>query len=203
MITIIDYGAGNLMSVSKAFDHLGVANEITEDPARVEQADRVILPGVGAFGACVDEVRARGFAPAIEAFIATGRPFLGICIGMQILVEKSEESPASPGLGIINGDSPRFGSEFKVPHMGWNQVGFVGRASSRILAGIPDESWFYFVHSYFIRPSGDDAAIVVGTCDYSERFAAVIERDNIFATQFHPEKSQRWGLKLLENFASV
>lgn len=202
MIAIADYGSGNLRSVSKALDHLGLANCVTDDPRVFERADRAILPGVGHFGTCVEGVRRRGFEPAVQAFLQTGRPFLGICVGMQILVETSEESPATPGLGIVRGDCPRFRPGLKIPHMGWNQVELNGR-ESRLLQGIPDESYFYFVHSYFIEPTGDDAASVVGVCEYGRKFAACIERDNLFATQFHPEKSQKWGLRVLENFARL
>lgn len=202
MITIVDYGSGNLRSVSKAFDHLGIANQVTTDPKAVAAADRLVLPGVGAFGACVDGVRQRGFEPAVHEFIATGRPFLGICVGMQILVETSEESPESAGLGVIKGRSPRFTCDLKIPHIGWNNVATGGNGGP-LLKGIPDGEYFYFVHSYFIRPEGADTGIISGRCTYGEEFPATIQRGNVFATQFHPEKSQRWGLKLLENFARL
>jgi glutamine amidotransferase len=202
LIAIVDYGAGNLRSVSKALDRLGAANVVTDDPRRVEAADRLILPGVGAFGACVAGVRERGFEEAVRAFIDSGRPFLGICVGLQILVETSSESPESQGLGLIRGDCPRFDSGLKVPHMGWNEVRRT-QAPSRLFAGAPPDARFYFVHSYYIRPIGEDAQFVTAECDYGARFAAAFERDNLMAVQFHPEKSQRWGLKLLANFASL
>ncbi len=200
MLTIIDYGSGNLRSVSKALEHLGVENQVSRDPKDVETADRVILPGVGAFGACVDGVRAGGFEPAIQAFVDSGRPFLGICVGMQIIAESSEETPEAKGLGLIRGTCPRFTKAAKIPHMGWNNLSR-RQAGSRLLADIPADAYFYFVHSYFVRP--EDGEHVVGESDYEEPFAAVYERDNVFATQFHPEKSQRWGLKLLENFSKL
>lgn len=206
LITIIDYGSGNLRSVSKALDHLGVPNRISDQPADAEFADRLILPGVGAFGACVEGVRSRGFEPAIHAFIATGRPFLGICVGMQILAETSEESPEARGLGVIQGGVPKLGagltSEDKIPHMGWNNVDTHGNGGP-LFCGIPENSHFYFVHSYYVRPEGKDAGIVASTCHYGQDFPSTIQRDNVFATQFHPEKSQRWGLKLLENFSKL
>ena len=202
MITIVDYGSGNLRSVSKALEHLGVPNRLSVDPKAIEQADRLILPGVGAFGACVDGVRVRGFEEPIKNFIATGRPFLGICVGMQILLEKSEETPETPGMGIIEGAVPRFKPGLKIPHIGWNTVSRNGH-ESQLLRGIPDKPYFYFVHSYHVRPEGADAGTVAAVSEYGETFAAVVEKDNIMATQFHPEKSQKWGLKLLENFAGL
>ncbi len=202
MIVIVDYGSGNLRSVSKALDHLGAPNEVSADPRRIERADRLILPGVGAFGACVEGVRAGGFEPALRQFLATGRPFLGICVGMQILVETSEESPEARGLAVLRGHCPRFRGELKVPHMGWNEVRRNGRAS-RLLAGVPDGAYFYFVHSYHIEPAADERGHVVAWCHYGRAFPAVYEREHVFATQFHPEKSQEWGLKLLNNFARL
>jgi glutamine amidotransferase len=201
MITIVDYGMGNLRSVSKALDHLGLPNRISSDPNDVTRADRLILPGVGAFGACVGELRGRALEEPVKAFIGTGRPFLGICVGMQILAEHSEESPQAPGLGIIRGWVPRFQSGLKVPHMGWNEVRV--RNGSRLFRDIPEKSYFYFVHSFYVRPEGEDAGAVVAETEYGERFAAALERDNLFATQFHPEKSQQCGLRVLANFARL
>ena len=202
MINIIDYGSGNLRSVSKAFDHLGFPNRISADPRDLENCQRAVLPGVGAFGACVQGVRQRGFEKPIREFLATGKPFLGICVGMQILVETSEESPEAPGLGIIKGSSPKFAGGLKTPQIGWNRVERDGHAP-RLLAGVPDGAYCYFVHSYSVRPSGADAEGIAATAEYGERFPAVYERGNLMATQFHPEKSQRWGLQLLKNFASL
>lgn len=202
MITIIDYGSGNLRSVSKALDHLGVRNEVTTDPGRVERAERVLLPGVGAFGACVDAVREQGFEEAIQNFLQTERPFIGICVGLQILFETSEESPEARGLGIFKGGVPRFPQGLTIPHMGWNSLERNGH-ESRILRDIPDEAYVYFVHSYHAEPTGEDAGAVVARSDYGVKFAAVLERDHVFATQFHPEKSQTWGLKLLKNFSEL
>lgn len=202
MINIIDYGSGNIRSVVKALEHLGVPARISTDPRDIASADRNILPGVGAFGACVEGVRRGGFESAIRDFIASGRPLLGICVGMQILVETSEESPDSPGLGILHGRSPKFSSDLKIPQIGWNRVRR-NRHEPRLLRDIPDGAYFYFVHSYFVEPTGTDAGTVAALCDYGQTFPAVLERDNLFATQFHPEKSQAWGLKLLQNFATI
>lgn len=199
MIAIVDYGMGNLRSVNKALDHLGVANEITSDPSRLESADRLILPGVGAFGECVSGLRARGLEPAVLAFIQTGRPFLGVCVGMQILAETSEESPEARGLGVIRGSVPRFPHGLKVPQMGWNNV--CADEASPLFRGVPPDAFFYFVHSYYVRPEGGDADAVSATCEYGVKFPAAISRGSLHATQFHPEKSQKWGLKLLENFS--
>jgi imidazole glycerol-phosphate synthase subunit HisH len=203
LINIIDYGSGNLRSVSKALEHIGAPNRVSTDPRDVESADRVILPGVGAFGACIESVRAGGFAPAIEAFVATGRPFLGICVGMQIIAESGDESPGVPGLGLLRGRCPRFSKAAKIPHMGWNTVTRRGGRAEPPPRWHPRRRIFYFVHSYFVRAEPEEEARVVGWSDYEEPFAAVYERDNIFATQFHPEKSQQWGLRLLENFATL
>lgn len=202
MLTIIDYGSGNLRSVSKALEHLNVRNRISTDPADLASSDRVILPGVGAFGACVDGVREGGFEPAIQDFVRSGRPFLGICVGMQIIAEGSDETPDARGLGLIHGHCPRFSKARKIPHMGWNVL-TQRNGNSRLLRHIPDGAHFYFVHSYFVRPDAEDEPHIVGMSDYEEPFAAVYEKDNVFATQFHPEKSQHWGLQLLKNFSEV
>ncbi len=201
MIAIVDYGMGNLRSVSKALDHLGASNRITSNAAEITSADRLILPGVGAFGECVRGVRSRGLEEPILKFIGTGRPFLGICVGMQILAQTSEESPEERGLGVIEGSVPKFSHAKKIPHMGWNNVNLLN--GSKLFGGIPAESFFYFVHSFFVRPEGNDASVSSAMCDYGEPFTAALERDNVFATQFHPEKSQRWGLKLLDNFSRI
>lgn len=201
MIRVVDYGMGNLMSVSKALDRVGAPNEVTDDPARIAGADRLILPGVGAFGECVRGLRARGLEAPVREFLASGRPFLGICVGMQILAATSEESPEEPGLGVIEGSVPRFRPGPKIPHMGWNRVHV--RGEDPLFAGVPQDARFYFVHSFHVRPEGRDADIVSATCDYGEPFAAAIRRGNLHATQFHPEKSQKWGLTLLANFARM
>lgn len=199
MITIIDYGMGNLRSVSKALEHLGAPCQISSDPARVAAAERLILPGVGAFGDAMAELTRRGLVPAIKDYVATGRPLLGICLGMQVLMDSSEEAPGVAGLGLIPGTVRRFRTELKVPHMGWNQVRQV--APAPLFKGLPDGEFFYFVHSYYCDPAAGSQDAVAGRTDYALDFPSVLWRGNIMATQFHPEKSQTCGLKMLKNFA--
>lgn len=193
MIAIIDYEMGNLGSVSKALAYLGQRAEITSDPDRILRAERVILPGVGAMGYALERLKARQLDRAIEAFLTTGRPFLGICLGMQLMFETSEEG-AAKGLGILPGTVRRFQPRpgFKVPHMGWNQL-----RDSR-LGLLPEGGHFYFVHSYFCDPQ--DKALVAAWSHHGEPFAAAVQRDNILLTQFHPEKSGDCGLKLLSDW---
>lgn len=201
MIAIVDTGSGNLRSVAKALAHVGGAPTITSDPELVRRADRVVVPGQGAFGAFVRGMHDRGLEDALREVIASGRPFLGICLGLQVLFEESEEQGPVPGLGLLPGRVLRFrpsSAACKVPHMGWNQVKHAGAGPDPLLAGIPDGTWFYFVHSYYAAP--DRPADVALTCEYDVAFAAAVRRDNVFACQFHPEKSQAAGLRLLANF---
>jgi len=203
-IAVVDYGMGNLRSVSKALEHVapGASVNVTSDPAQVTGADRVVFPGQGAMPDCMRELDARGLRPAvIEA--SRSRPFLGICIGLQMLFEKSEEG-ATPGLGILAGEVRRFphglagadGARLKVPHMGWN--GVVETLDHPLWRDIPSGERFYFVHSYFAAPR--ERAVVGGETDYGVTFCCAIARENIFAVQFHPEKSHTAGLQLLNNF---
>ncbi len=202
MIVIIDYGMGNLRSVSKALDHLGTPNRITEDPATVAGAEKLILPGVGAFGDAMAELDRRGLTEPIKQRAATGTPLLGICLGMQLIMETSEESPGVAGLGLVEGTVARFRtSELKVPHMGWNTVRRC--RSAPLFEGIEDDSWFYFVHSYCVQPTSNAWDAVAGVTEYGGEFASVLWRDNVMATQFHPEKSQAVGLRMLGNFTQV
>lgn len=206
-VAIIDYGMGNLRSVAKAMEHVAPGRKIvvTADPEVVAAAGRVVFPGQGAMPDCMHELDQRGLrAAVIEA--AACKPFLGICIGQQMLFDHSEEGDV-PGLGILPGEVVRFpaarmvaadGSRLKVPHMGWNEV--LQRGSHPLWAGIPDGERFYFVHSYFVAPV--DAAFVAAETDYGLRFTSAVARDNIFAVQFHPEKSAHAGLQLLANFMS-
>lgn len=205
MIAIVDYNAGNLTSVRLAFDALQVPAEITRDPARIAAAERVVFPGVGHAGAAMRNLHALGLVAAVRAAIASGRPFLGICLGMQILLESSEESETdrdTPCIGLIGGRVVRFrpsDRRQKVPQMGWNAV--TQRQDHPIFAAIPDGSEFYFVHSYYAQASRP--AEVLGSTDYGDvDFASVVGRDNVVATQFHPERSGRVGLQLLQNFAT-
>jgi imidazole glycerol-phosphate synthase subunit HisH len=200
-VAVIDYGMGNLRSVSKALEQASekVQVQVTSDPQHIRAADRVVFPGVGAIRDCMHELRCRGLETVI-AQCAANRPFLGICLGMQALLERSEENGGTPGLGLFRGQVRHFdtseGTRFKVPHMGWNQVHQAW--PHPLWQGIPQDSRFYFVHSYY--PVPQESAVVVGKTTYSTTFASAIARDNIFAVQFHPEKSQRFGLQLLANF---
>ena len=200
MITIVDYGMGNLRSVQKGFEKVGVAARITDDPAAVARAERLVLPGVGACGDAMKGLESRGLIEPIREFIDTGRPFLGICLGLQLLFTKSYEGGEFAGLGIIPGEVVRFPSQpgLKVPHMGWNQLRI--RLRTPVLDGIDDAAFVYFVHSYFVVPN--DPTLTATETDYPTPFTSAVARDNIFATQFHPEKSQQVGLRLLRNFAT-
>lgn len=197
-LTVIDYGMGNLRSVSKALEHLGASVKVSSSPNDILTADKVVLPGVGAFGDAVQEIKSRGQWDAILKFAEKGRPFLGICLGLQLLFSESEESPGIPGLNLFSGRVIRFRTKsVKVPHMGWNQVRF--RNPHPFLSGIESGKYYYFVHSFY--PVPDDPSLVAGECGYGEEtFAVMAGRDHIFATQFHPEKSQDAGLEILKNF---
>jgi glutamine amidotransferase len=201
MIAIIDYGMGNLRSVQKGFEHSGHAATITHDAAILADATKLVLPGVGAFRDAIAALQARGLVEPIRAAIAAGKPFLGICLGLQLLFDRSFEDGEYQGLGVVPGDVVRFDvpAEYKVPHMGWNQVRF--RRRPPIFAGVDDGAHFYFVHSYYVVPR--DTSIVAIETDYPRPFCSSIWRDNLFATQFHPEKSQAAGLRVLKNFAEL
>jgi glutamine amidotransferase len=201
MIAIIDYQMGNLRSVQKGFERVGFAAEITSDPRRLAAADKVVLPGVGAFGDAMAELRTRGLVGPIRDIIAAGKPFLGICLGLQLLFDVGYEGGEHAGLGVLRGKVVRFDlpAGFKVPHMGWNQGRFVRPAP--VLDGLADGTHFYFVHSYYVVP--EDPALVAIETTYGHPFCAMVWRDNLFATQFHPEKSQADGLRLLRNFAKL
>ncbi|MDB5337345.1 MAG: hisH [Planctomycetaceae bacterium] len=201
MISIVDYGMGNLRSVQKAFEKLGVAAKIVTRPDEIDTAEKLVLPGVGAFRDAIHELQRQELIAPIKAHIQAEKPFLGICLGLQMLFDVSYEDGEWPGLGIIPGKVVRFSDhpELKVPHMGWNQLEVVGHP--RLLADIPRDAYFYFVHSYFVEPIDD--SVIAARTDYGQRFVSMIARGNLFATQFHPEKSQAVGLKLLNNFATI
>jgi glutamine amidotransferase len=201
MLAIIDYQMGNLRSVQKAFEHVGHAAAITSDPRVIEQADKVVLPGVGAFADAIAELRRRELIEPIRRAIAADKPFLGICLGLQLLFDVSYEDGQHEGLGVLAGDVRRFDvpPEYKVPHMGWNQVQL--RRRPPIFAGVDDEAHFYFVHSYLVVPR--DESVIAGVASYPQPFCAMAWRGLLFATQFHPEKSQQSGLRLLKNFAEL
>ncbi|MBI3615225.1 MAG: imidazole glycerol phosphate synthase subunit HisH [Candidatus Omnitrophica bacterium] len=202
MIAIIDYGMGNLASVAKALEFLGVRARITSDPKTVSHSKALIFPGVGAFGEAMAELKARRLKDPIVASIREGKPFLGLCLGLQLLFESSEESPGVRGLGIFPGrvrKLPR-SKGLKIPHMGWNRIELSSRTP--LLAGIPDGAFMYFVHSFYAEPKGSE--MIVSTTRYGRRFPSIVwNGERLWATQFHPEKSQRWGLKILENFLKV
>ena len=201
MIAIIDYQMGNLRSVQKGFEKVGHQAVITSAPRDLERASCVVLPGVGAFRDAISELRRRNFVEPIHQAIATGKPFLGICLGLQLLFDVSFEDGEHEGLGVLPGRVIRFDLPrgFKVPHMGWNAAHI--RRPAPILQGTPEGAHFYFVHSYFAVPQDED--VVAIEADYHRPFCAMIWRDNLFATQFHPEKSQTVGLALLKNFAEL
>lgn len=199
MIAIVDYQMGNLRSVQKGFERVGHSAVVTSDPAELAAAEKVVLPGVGAFSDAIAELRRRRLIDPILEAIDSGKPFLGICLGLQLLFEVSHEDGQHEGLGVIPGEVVRFDvpQGVKVPHMGWNAVQI--RRPAPILAGIADGSYFYFVHSFYVAPR--DSSVVATETDYENPFCSMIWRDNLFATQFHPEKSQQDGLRLLKNFA--
>ena len=197
MIAVLDYGIGNLRSAEKALQHLGVDAALTTDPAVARRAAGVVLPGVGAFGRCMEQLRESGLESVVHEAVEAGKPFLGICIGMQMLFDASEEAPGCPGLGIIPGEVRRLVTSERLPHMGWNTL--TVRPGSALLDGIPEGAWLYFVHSY--APVPDDESVVAATTDYGGAVVAAVERGALWATQFHPEKSAANGLRLLTNFA--
>ena len=200
MIAVLDYGIGNLRSAEKALQHLGVEAALTTDPAVARQAAGVVLPGVGAFGRCMEQLRESGLEPVVHEAVEAGTPFLGICVGMQMLFDSSEEAPGCKGLGIIPGEVRRLPvTTERLPHMGWNTVKI--RTGSVLFDGIDDGSWLYFVHSY--APVPEDEAVTAATTEYAGTVVAAVEQGRVWATQFHPEKSAANGLRLLKNFAEV
>ncbi len=203
MIAIVDYGMANLRSVQKAFEQVGASAQIISKPDQIERAERIVLPGVGAFADAVATLRETHLAEPILHHIERGRPFLGICLGLQMLFDVGYEDGEHCGLGVLRGKCIRFDVDqrlnLKVPHMGWNQLGFV--RPSPLLEGLSDGASVYFVHSYHVVPS--DPNVIATTTDYGGPFVSSIWRDNVMATQFHPEKSQKVGLKMLENFAAL
>ena len=200
MIAIIDYGAGNLQSVEKALRHLGCRCQITADPGELAAAQAAVLPGVGAFGDAMGQLRARGLEEPIRQFVSSGKPFLGICLGLQILFEESEESPGVKGLGLLRGRVLRLPKEsgLKIPHIGWNSLS-VGKPGG-LFAGVEGEPYVYFVHSYYLRAEED---VVTATAEYGTTIHAAVQKGNLLACQFHPEKSGQVGLSLLENFKAM
>ena len=201
MIAIIDYGMGNLRSVEKALEKVGVSAVVSSHRDDVLNAAALVVPGVGAFGDAMEELSRLDLVAPLRQRAAAGVPILGICLGLQIFFEESEEAPGVRGLGLVQGRVRRFSSEagLKIPHMGWNALNI--RAGSRLFQGVPEGAYVYFVHSYFVAPT--DEQVVAATTDYGVRFAAAIETRNILGVQFHPEKSQRTGLNILANFGRI
>ena len=207
MIAIIDYGIGNLRNVERAFQHIGASVQLTAEPAQVRAADGVVVPGVGAFGACAIGLRRGGFENLVHEVAASGRPLLGICVGMQLLFEGSEEMGEHAGLGLLPGRVLRFpeggldaiGQRIKVPQIGWNQLWHAG--DDPLLEGVPAGSYAYFVHSYYCAAA--EPFDVIATTDYGIDYASMVRRGNVWGAQFHPEKSHAVGLQILRNFAAI
>jgi len=207
MIAVIDYGMGNLRSVQKGFERVGHMAIVTSDPKVILGADRVVLPGVGAFADCMRNLESLGLAETVHRVIESGRPFMGICLGLQLLFEESEEFGLHKGLGVLPGRVVRFPTAvennaedlYKIPHMGWNKINIKRRPPH--LDGVPDKAFFYFVHSFYVSPA--EPSVAATTTDYGIEFVSSVWKDNIFATQFHPEKSQELGLRILKRFGEV
>ena len=201
MITIVDYGMGNLRSVQKGFESIGAEAAITQEPEEVRRAEKLVLPGVGGFADAIQGLQSRGLDEPICDYVQRGRPFLGICLGLQLLFSESHEDGQYAGLNLLAGEVVRFPDRpgMKVPHMGWNQLRF--RRRSPVLDGLDEGAYVYFVHSYYVKPQ--DNSLIATETDYSAAFVSSIWKENIYATQFHPEKSQQTGLAILRNFAAL
>ncbi|MDR4509707.1 MAG: imidazole glycerol phosphate synthase subunit HisH [Candidatus Brocadiaceae bacterium] len=207
MITVIDYGMGNLRSVEKGFERFGFAVQVTDDPNRLTKTDKLVLPGVGAFQDAMTGLRQRKLIEPVIDWIKSGRPFLGICLGLQLLFSKSYEDGEHEGLGVIPGTVVRFqfsektkNGTLKIPHMGWNQIS-IRKKDTPILKNVPEDTYMYFVHSYHVCP--DDKNVISTETEYGGYFTSMVWHKNIYATQFHPEKSQKYGLAILKNFGEL
>jgi glutamine amidotransferase len=200
-VAVIDYGVGNLRSVEKAFATTGYDAVVSGDENVLRAAERLVLPGVGAFAACMKALKERGFDQLVRQKVSEGTPLLGVCVGMQMLFEESDEFGSTAGLGLLRGKVRRFSDDLElvVPHVGWNRI--QQRQSHALFERVPNGSFFYFVHSYYCEP--DDSSVAAGETDYGVRYASVVAKENIFGVQFHPEKSQDMGLQLLKNFATT
>jgi imidazole glycerol-phosphate synthase subunit HisH len=197
-VAIIDYGVGNLRSVEKAFAATGCEAIISSDEGVLRDAERLVLPGVGAFGACMKALKERGFDRLVRERASAGTPLLGVCVGMQLLFDESEEFGSTRGLGLLRGSVRRFGGELVVPHVGWNRIH--QKHSQKLFEGVEEGSFCYFVHSFYCEPA--DERVVVGETEYGVRYASVVAERNVCGVQFHPEKSQEIGLRMLKNFAA-
>ncbi|MFZ4792652.1 MAG: imidazole glycerol phosphate synthase subunit HisH [Blastocatellia bacterium] len=198
-IAIIDYGVGNLRSVEKAFTTQGISAIVTDDEATLRTADKLVLPGVGAFAACMDGLRSRGFDQLVIEAAGAGKPILGLCVGLQMMFEEGHEFGIHRGLGLMPGRVVRFPDGLHVPHIGWNQV-HLRQPNHPLFHDLPDHSFFYFVHSFYVEPTNQDC--VIGETDYGIKYASICGRGSVIGVQFHPEKSQYAGLRLLRNFAA-
>lgn len=198
-IAIIDYGVGNLRSVEKAFTTQGISAIVTDDEATLRTADKLVLPGVGAFAACMDGLRSRGFDQLVIEAAGAGKPILGLCVGLQMMFEEGHEFGIHRGLGLMPGRVVRFPEGLHVPHIGWNQV-HLRQPDHPLFHDLPDNSFFYFVHSFYVEPTDQDC--VIGETDYGIKYASICGRGSVIGVQFHPEKSQSAGLRLLRNFAT-
>jgi len=207
VIAVIDYGMGNLRSVEKALEASGARTKVTSRPSDLKRCDKIVFPGVGSFGEAAKEIRRLGLDEEIKRSIDEGKPFLGLCLGLQLLFDHSEEAPGVKGLSILRGSVKRFRLAkpgLKVPHMGWNDIAYSLQPtaySRKLFRGVPDGSYVYFAHSYYVKPK--DGGIVLTTTDYGVNFASGVCRDNVYGFQFHPEKSQALGLKILRNFVRL
>jgi len=205
LIAVIDYGMGNLRSVEKALQVSGAKTKVTSSARDIARASKIVFPGVGSFGAAMKELKKLKLVAPLKDAIAEGKPFLGLCLGMQLLFERSEESPGVRGLGVLHGEVKRFrGRKLKIPHMGWNNIvhgPWSMDHSMDILKGVPDGAYMYFVHSYYVKPK--DKGVILTTTDYGIKFASGVVKDNVFGLQFHPEKSQTVGLGILRNFVGL
>ena len=199
MITLLDYGAGNVRSVINAIEGLGESIKIVKTAEDITAAEKLVFPGVGAFGNMMEILNARQFVAPLKQYLQSGKPFLGICLGLQALFDGSDEAPDLPGLGFLPGKVRRFAIDLAVPHIGWN--GLIPKRPSALFDGLKGNEKFYFVHSYYVVP--DDESAILSTTDYGCRFVSSIQKDAVIATQFHPEKSHKFGMKLFENFARI
>jgi glutamine amidotransferase len=197
-VAIIDYGVGNLRSVEKAFAAMGCEASVSGDESVLRSAERLVLPGVGAFASCMKALRGRGFDELVHDKVTQGTPLLGVCVGMQMLFDESDEFGSTPGLGLLRGCVRRFENDLVVPHIGWNRIH--QKKEHPLFAGIEDGPFCYFVHSFYCQP--EDESVVVGTTEYGDRFASIVGEKNISGVQFHPEKSQHVGLQMLKNFCA-
>jgi len=199
MIAVVDYGSGNILSVTKALEYVGARVVISRETGGIEKADKIVLPGVGAFGKAIEIMKEKNLVEPILEAVSSGKPLIGICLGLHLLFPESEETPHVKGLSLLRGKVEKFTQNVKVPHLGWNRV--YQKTSSPLWKDIPDGTYFYFAHSYISKPLED--GIITGTTEYGSSFPSTLEKENLFGVQFHPEKSQKWGLKLLENFVGL